>query len=313
MVSIITSKQDQTENAVLKVLLYFEMFSHPLMVTEVFQYANWGDATEIEYTLQMLVAQGFVFEKEGFYMTQNKPEWVEKRHECNRRADEFLPIAQRKARFIASFPFVRGVFISGSLSKHSMSADSDIDFFIITKAERLWLSRTLMMLYKKVFLLNSHKYFCINYFIDTNHLEIEEKNLFTATETVTLLPMYGNEWYEKFHTANQWAYHQYPHFSKKGNGLVADTTNFWWKNTCEWLLSGWLGEQLDGLSMRITMWFWQRKFSLMDKKIFDVALKSRKYVSKHHPQHFQHKVLRSFEDKWVAMQQRLSKRENVPQ
>jgi hypothetical protein len=304
MNSTLTQGQCQIENSLLKVLLYFELFSHPLTAAEIYAYARTGTTNEVKETLKTLVERGLIFEYEGFYMTQNQPNWVSKRRECNRRADEYLPIAQQKARFIASFPFVRAVFVSGSLSKHSMSAESDIDFFIITKAERLWLSRTLMMLYKKVFLFNSHKYFCINYFIDTNHLEIEEKNQFTATETVTLLPMYGQEWYDAFHQANQWAYELYPHFPKRKEDLIISKTNFWWKNTCEWLLSGWLGEQLDTLAMRLTVWFWKRKFSDLDSKIFDVALKSRKYVSKHHPQHFQHRVLNALEEKWVAMQKK---------
>jgi hypothetical protein len=306
MNSTLTQGQSQIENSLLKVLLYFELFSHPLTAAEVYAYAHTGTKSEVNETLKSLVERGFIFKYEGFYMTQDQSKWVNKRHDCNRRADEYLPIAQQKARFIASFPFVRAVFVSGSLSKHSMSAESDIDFFIITKTERLWLSRTLMMLYKKIFLFNSHKYFCINYFIDTNHLEIEEKNLFTATETVTLLPMYGKEWYESFYKANQWAYDIYPNFPKRSDELISSKTNFWWKNTCEWLLSGWIGEQLDTAAMRLTMWFWKRKFNDLDQKVFDIALKSRKYVSKHHPQHFQHRVLNALEEKWIAMQKRRS-------
>jgi hypothetical protein len=305
MTSTLTSKPCQIENTVLKVLLYFDLFSHPLLAEEVYTYANMGTLVDLKEKLSDLVERDLVFEYEGFYMTQEKPEWVTKRHNCNRRADEFLPIAHKKARFIASFPFVRAVFVSGSLSKHSMSAESDIDFFIIAEAERLWIGRTLMMLYKKIFLFNSHKYFCINYFIDTNHLEIEEKNLFTATETVTLLPMFGADWYDDFYKANQWAYEIYPHFQKRNHDLISTKTKFWWKNTCEWLLSGWLGAQLDTAAMRMTMWFWQRKFRHLDPKVFEIALKSRKYVSKHHPQHFQHRVLHSFEEKWKAMEQKI--------
>jgi hypothetical protein len=306
MTSALTTKQCQTENAILKALLYFELFSHPLTDEEVYKYAQMGDLDLIQRKLTDLVDRALIYEYKGYYMTQNKPEWIYKRQDCNQRADEFLPIAQKKARFIASFPFVRAVFISGSLSKHSMSAESDIDFFIIAEAERLWIGRTLMMLYKKIFLFNSHKYFCINYFIDTKHLEIEEKNLFTATETVTLLPMYGADWYNHFYQANQWAYEIYPHFPKRNHEFIAKNNTFWWKNTCEWLLSGWFGTQLDTAAMRITMWFWQRKFKHLDPKVFEIALKSRKYVSKHHPQHFQNRVLNSFEEKWAVMEQLLS-------
>ena len=89
--------------------------------------------------------------------------------------------------------------ISGSLSKGYYDDDGDIDFFIITSPKRLWIARTFLILYKKIFLLNSRKYFCVNYFISSNALEIEEKNIFTATELTTLLPMFGNGSFHKFY------------------------------------------------------------------------------------------------------------------
>ena len=117
--------------------------------------------------------EGIIFQFGLYYQTQNEPDWSLRRQECNRRADRILPVAQRMARLIGSFPFIRGVFVSGSLSKHSMKADSDIDFFLITEPGRLWLARTLLVVFKKIFLFNSHKYFCVNYFVDTKHLEVD--------------------------------------------------------------------------------------------------------------------------------------------
>jgi hypothetical protein len=42
----------------------------------------------------------------------------------------------------------------------------------------------------------------------------------------------------------------------------------------------------------VTVQFWKRKFSHFDDQTFNVALKSRRYVSKHHPMYFQGKVLK---------------------
>ncbi|MEZ5195381.1 MAG: hypothetical protein R2764_02960 [Bacteroidales bacterium] len=83
--------------------------------------------------------------------------------------------AKRFSTFISNFPYVRGISLSGSLSKGYIGDDPDIDYFIITKENRLWLSCTMLIAFKKIFLFNSCKYFCVNYFIDTNNLEIEEK------------------------------------------------------------------------------------------------------------------------------------------
>lgn len=288
-----------TEGAILHTLAYFEIFSYPLTAKEIFEYSP---EPEMEFStmlekLETLVEAGLVFRLGSFYATRDIPEWATARVANNRRADRFLPIAMRMGRLIAQFPFVRGVCVSGSLSKHSMRPDSDVDFFIITHPERLWLARTLLVVFKKLFLLNSHKYFCVNYFIDTSHLEIEEKNLFTAMETVTLLPLNGKTQYQAFCAANRWAWEQYPNFPSRPASNVPEPPAPLMKRVAEWLFGGKPGDWLDARCMRLTMYYWQRKFRKLDPDIFEVALKSRRYVSKHHPLHFQHKVLRRFEER----------------
>lgn len=290
----------QTERAILHTLLYFEIFSYPLTAQEVFEFANCpaASADEVSEKLDGLVAQGVAFRVGRFYLAQPEPAWVSRREDCNRRADAALPVARRMARLIGGFPFVRGVCVSGSLSKHCMSTDSDIDFFIITEPRRLWLARTLLVLFKKTVLLNSHKYFCVNYFVDTEHLQIEEQNQFTATETATLLPMYGHEWYERFHAANaDWVRAFCPNFPKRATADTPPHTRSMLKKAAEWLLGGWLGERLDLWAMRATVGFWRRKFPHFDEGEFNVALKSRRHVSKHHPMYFQKKVLRLLAEK----------------
>lgn len=285
-----------TERAIVRALLYFEIFSYPLTAAEVFWFSNCPGTSveEVADKLNHLVEQGHAFRFGSFFQTQNDSSWAVRRLDCNRRADEILPLARRMARFIGGFPYVRGVFVSGSLSKRCMSAESDIDFFIVTGPRRLWLARTLLVFFKKIFLFNSHKYFCVNYFVDTEHLKIEEQNLFTATETVTLLPMYGREWYEAFCRANGWAWVKYPHYPARSlEGVLGHSAGVL-KWALEWLLAGKLGDWLDVRAMRMTVGFWKRKFRHMDESAFSVALKSRRHTSKHHPLHFQEKVLEAF-------------------
>ena len=293
----LTALECSTERAVLNVLVYFELFSYPLTAQEVFHYCSEPFATEkvVAEKLQNLVSQGIVYKNEIYFQSVKNDSWVLNRLECNQRADSFLPIARRQAKFIGKFPYVRGVFVSGSLSKHSMRIDSDIDFFIITAPGRLWLTRTLLILFKKIFLFNSHKYFCVNYFIDTDHLAIEEQNRFTATETVTLLPLYGREYFDAFCDANTWAWVQYPNFLRRNTEGVPFHSKGFLKKMLEKMLLGRIGTWLDEKAMRLTLGFWQRKFKHLDKDTFEVALKSRRYVSKHHPLHFQQKVLEHFE------------------
>lgn len=296
--------QFKTIRAVLHALVYFERFAHPLTPEELCQFCNdpAADTLQVQAALEYLQKKGLAYAFNGYYQSVDDCEWLSRRLENNRRADHFLPLARRMARFIGQFPFVQAVMVSGSLSKHSMRPDSDVDFFVITTPGRLWLCRTLLVVFKKIFLFNSHKYFCVNYFIDTEHLEIEEKNLFTATETVTLLPMYGPDWYHAFAQANNWAWRQFPHFPLRPTTETTPQKTSWFKQTAEWLLSGRFGAWLDLRCMKFTISYWQRKFKHLHPDAFDVALKSKRYVSKHHPLHFQQQILERMTQRLQALE-----------
>ncbi len=59
----------------------------------------------------------------------------------------------------------------------------------------------------------------------------------------------------------------------------------------EVVLNGKLGAWLDNVLFRWTLQVWKRKFTDFNVDDFDLNLRSKKHVSKHHPRGFQNKVL----------------------
>lgn len=220
-----------------------------------------------------------------------------RREKGNALAQKRLPLAARMSSLISSFPFVRGVGISGSLSKNYMDEKSDIDFFIITTPGRLWVARTLLVLFKKIFLFNSFRYFCVNYLISEDNLEIEDKNIFTATELVTLIPMYGADIFRLFYAENGWAFRHLPNSNLRPMDGIRPARARGLKWVAERLLSGSLGRALDHRFMQLTIRHWKRKFPEYSRTEFHHAFRSRRNVSKHHPQNFQRKVLEALESR----------------
>lgn len=277
-------------------LLYRDIFSYPLTAEGVYKNLNRNstNVNEVDAALTQLEGRGLISKHNGFFGLGDIQSKVTRRLEGNKRAEKMLPTALRWSRFISGFPFVRGVLLSGSLSKNYMEQDGDIDYFIITTENRLWIARSLLILFKKIFLLNSHKYFCVNYFVDENHLEIEEKNQFTATEVVTLLPICGSDLYRKFVAANSWANKYYPNIESPSSAHFDHCKNGPVKRIFESVFSGALGERLDHVFMSRTIGHWKKKFKDFEASRFDIALKSRRYVSKHHPNDYQKKVLDRF-------------------
>ena len=57
--------------------------------------------------------------------------------------------------------------------------------------------------------------------------------------------------------------------------------------------------------MTLTWYYWKRKFDHMDARTFELALRTRTYVSKHHPRNFQHKVLDGYRSRVAALERKL--------
>ncbi|MFT5646806.1 MAG: hypothetical protein ACI976_001491 [Aureispira sp.] len=291
----------------LEPLFYYDIFSYPLTISEIYEFSCYKtiDGTpmnQLEEILDELVQKGYLYKMDQFYALTNAPEWVQARKENNKRALKYLKRAHKMTRLMTCFPYVRGVFVSGSLSKNVMPLDGDIDYFIVTKPQRLWVTRTFLVLFKKIFLFNSKKHFCVNYFVDEDLLEIEEKNRFTATEIATVLPIYGNQIYQDFWAANQWLENYYPNVAPRNLEQMLPEKQGWIQFFMEKILNTKLGDWLDAFFMKRTLKRWNVKFEGMAAKDFKIALKSRRNVSKHHPRLFQQKVIQAFAERVAAFE-----------
>jgi molybdopterin-biosynthesis enzyme MoeA-like protein len=286
--------------SVVNTLLYFDIFHYPLTTTEIFQYlqTNHVQESDVQTKLDSLVNDSVLFRLGNFYSPQNNPELEVRRVKGNNLADQYLSLARKRAKLISSFPFVRAVMISGSLSKGYMDEKSDFDFFIVTEKERLWIARTLLVMYKRIFLFNSHKYFCVNYFVDSSHLEIEEKNLFTATELATLIPIVDEGHYPALMTTNTWLATFFPNYSPR---TLVDTLPLEQnkvKALLESLINLLFGKYWEKLFMYATLNRWKKKYKKQyDQPDFEVAFKSKEYVSKNHPNNYQRKVMELYKEK----------------
>jgi hypothetical protein len=244
-----------------------------------------------------LTSKNIIYKKNDYFLLNPDYNRISKRVEGNRRAEKKMKIANRFSKIISFFPFVRAVFLSGSISKGFMDEKADIDYFIITKRNRLWIARFLLVLFKKIFLLNSYKFFCINYFISEDNLEIEEKNIYTATELATLIPTYGSNLYNEFYNANSWLKTYYPNYPKRNTINVSRHKMKLTQKIIEPFLNQKFGESVDDYCMQMFLRFDKKIYGELEKEAFEVAFKSRKNISKHHPQYFQKRVLEALNHK----------------
>jgi hypothetical protein len=288
-----------TEN-VINTLLYFDIFNYPLKLKEVYYFLQSNHVTpDIIYDkLCDLANQGKAFHFGDFFTLQNQSTLVERRIRGNREAERWMKLAERQAKLIQSFPFVQAVMASGSLSKGYMDENCDLDFFIITKPDRLWIARTLLVLYKRIFLKGSHKYFCVNYFVDENHLTIEEQNIFTSTELATLIPLTGKGFYNRLIKANEWVFSFLPNCDVQLREVKYEEPIGAGKKLMELIFNLFLPKFWNRFFMKLTLSRWRKLYgSHLPDSVFEVAFKTKAHVSKNHPNHFQHRVLTLYQKK----------------
>jgi len=300
----VTNKLSLLSQKFLKTLAYYDIFSYPLTKEEIFYNTPTnGDTKEKVFkNINNLAELGIIHNNNGYYSLSNNSGYVPRRIAGNKRAEKRLKTAKYFTKIIARFPYVRAVLISGSLSKGYMDEKADIDFFIITKPHRLWISRFLLMLFKKMFLLNSKKNFCINYYITTENLEIKNKNIYTAIELASLLPTYGADIYENLYNANHWIKKYVPNYPKREIDGVKNFKLFILQRIIEPLFNNVLGEKLDDLFMLLFYYYDKKRYSNFDEKRFQSSFIFRKNISTHHPESFQNKVLRALEQKISHLQ-----------
>lgn len=284
-------KQVQNETEPLLLLKYFNIFRHPLRLDEILKFSGAKEA-ELEQYLNELIAAGTVTKIGNYYLYEGDQRYIDKRERGEEYAAMLLPKARRAAKFISLFPFVKFVGISGSLSKGYADERTDFDFFIVTAANTLWICRTLLHLTKKMsYLVGKQHWMCMNYFIDEQKLELEEKNIFTQIELSTLIPVYNQDMYRSILLSNKNNLPNLEYLGLNPDEDIKDVApsfkrekNAWWRPLNLWL-------------MKLTDKKWRRKWQRKGYPMSDYALafKTTPYISKNHPKNYQKAILKQLQ------------------
>jgi len=290
----------EAKENILATLAYFDIFKYPLTSGEIYLFLkNKYHQADFELALRYLVAHQFVFQFGNFYSLKNDYSLVVRRYNGNEKAAELIKVAHKIGDWLIRFPYVRGIAISGSLSKNYADENSDIDLFIITAKNRLWIARTLMHAFKKLtFLVNKQDYFCMNYYIDEEQLEIKEKTIYTAVEVVTLIPLQGDAVIEQFYAANSWTRDYLPNKIMRISSAKPLRPSIF-KTIFEKLFNNPLGDVLDTLLMRITSGRWSKKTQKkkVNSKGAVMSMDTGKHYAKPDPGNFQARLLAQYQSR----------------
>jgi len=206
---------------ILATVVYYDGFSYPLTAFEIWKYliridysSDHDKSSRFELGQVISALQGDVFSKylencNGFYFLKGRNEIIGTRIKNQKISANKLKRLSRVAYWLRFIPFVRMIGVTGGLAMKNAHSKSDWDLLIVTAGDHIWTGRTLVTLFAH--LIGKRRYgkkiinrVCLNYFITDSSLEVMTKDLFSASEYMFMIPLFGQDVYHRFQIKNQW-------------------------------------------------------------------------------------------------------------
>lgn len=214
--------------AVLKTITYADIFKFPLTLDEIWLYLISDTPVQkkdVEKAVNLLLKKGIVFEHFGFIGFDKKTENAKKRAGNIEIVREKVEKAKAAATLLKKIPSVMFVGISGGVAVGNAVGEDDIDLFIITRKDTIWVTRFLCVfsmsqknLRRKRNDKNVKDKVCLNMFLSESSLSIPTKkqNIYTAHEVAQLVPVFDRSGtFDKFIKTNSWIRKFLPNFKQK--------------------------------------------------------------------------------------------------
>lgn len=179
-------KSQDLEKAIIRVIAFFDMFDYPVTPLEIWKYLG------VEFELGEVISfldqlhpnpllpkeRGRFDSKNGFYFLKGREEIIETRLRRYNYTDEKFKRALWVSRIFKFIPWVKGIAIGNIIGAHNLKQDGDIDFFIITQKNRIWITRFYCILITKILGLRPKPgkmkdTICLSFFVSEDRLNLK--------------------------------------------------------------------------------------------------------------------------------------------
>lgn len=208
---------DNTKKAILKTLLYSDIFDFPLTHDELWRFLISDSPISkaiFDKAMKELLQENIIAKQEHLYHLPKREFIIEKRKRQRVYVEKKLMIAKRVSTYLSFIPTISFVGVSGNVAAGNAQADDDIDFFIVARKRTIWTTRFLVLVILEILRKrrrreqeNVSDTICVNMMVDENGLTFpsDRHDLFTAHEIVQLRPLFARD--SKVHiclVANRW-------------------------------------------------------------------------------------------------------------
>ena len=201
------------KKAIFQTLAYADIFDYPLTKEELWKYLISSKPVDKE-SFRCSISDSDISRKGRFYFLKGRHEIVWKRIKREKESKKKIQIAKRVALVLSRIPTVKFIGVSGALAMNNCEADDDIDLFLITSSNTLWITRFIaLFILEFLGVRRSRKdnkgenKICLNMIITQAALSLPgiSKDIYLAHEIAQLKQLYNkNDMHQFFMGANAW-------------------------------------------------------------------------------------------------------------
>jgi hypothetical protein len=288
--------------AILRTLIYADVFDFPMTTTEIHRYLIEYKATlpTVQNALQhpsawlaARITAGKLNDDCLYALPERAAQLFARRQQRDAASTELWPKALRYGAWLGRLPFVRMVAMTGALSvRNAPDAADDLDYIVVVEDGRVWLTRLFAVMLVRLVRIGGPE-ICPNYVLAASSLEQDDADLFMAHEVTQMVPIVGHAVYDRMRDANAWSAHYLPNAADTGfperdhqpRGISQVA-----QRVAEWVLGGAIGNRLERWEMHRKL----RKFAPQTSTNVEMALDASRV--KGHTMNYGHHTLARYEE-----------------
>ena len=204
--------------AVIATVSYADVFDMPITLEHLHRYLVGHSLSPAETSMVVddLVDQGRLGRRNDVIYLPDRDEVLAIYDERTERARTMWLQAQVWGERIGRLPFVRMVAVTGGLAVDSVADHDDIDFFIVTRPGRLWLTRLMIIVLGRIADRDDIE-LCPNFIVSTQALDMQERTLYVARELAQMVVIVGDDLCKTVRQRNDWMFDFLPNASVEGD------------------------------------------------------------------------------------------------
>ncbi len=222
-------QENKIITSIIKTLSYSDIFDFPLTREEIYKYYIGEKVSRgaMSHVLREMVKAGQISKENNLYFLNGRQKLCKIRKNRKTESVPKMVLALKTIDILHFIPTIKLIGVSGSLSMENCERKDDVDLFIVTDGNALWITRLIVSLVLSVLGIKRDRKdnfginkICPNMYLTLSSLSISP-NLFAAHELSQLKVIFNRDFtYQALLDSNSWVSKFMPNVSKTKNYIT---------------------------------------------------------------------------------------------